>query len=47
LRFRDPRRFGLLLWTTADADRHPLISHLVMISTVPISMSGRADDAWL
>ncbi len=28
LRFRDPRRFGLLLWTTSDADRHPLIRHL-------------------
>lgn len=28
LRFRDPRRFGALLWTTAPAARHPLLAHL-------------------
>jgi len=27
LRFRDPRRFGSLLWTT-DPDSHPLLKHL-------------------
>jgi formamidopyrimidine-DNA glycosylase len=28
LRFTDPRRFGLLLWTTRDPLRHPLLRHL-------------------
>ena len=28
LRLRDPRRFGAVLWTTGDADAHPLIAHL-------------------
>ncbi len=28
LRFRDPRRFGALLWTTDAPDLHPLLSHL-------------------
>ncbi|MDR3490611.1 MAG: bifunctional DNA-formamidopyrimidine glycosylase/DNA-(apurinic or apyrimidinic site) lyase [Gammaproteobacteria bacterium] len=28
LRFRDPRRFGACLWTTADPDLHPLLSSL-------------------
>ncbi len=28
LRFRDPRRFGALLWTTAPIEQHPLLAHL-------------------
>jgi formamidopyrimidine-DNA glycosylase len=28
LRLRDPRRFGAVLWTTAPAADHPLLSHL-------------------
>jgi formamidopyrimidine-DNA glycosylase len=28
LRFRDPRRFGALLWTTDEPLLHPLLSHL-------------------
>lgn len=28
LRFRDPRRFGAILWTTADAARHVLLAQL-------------------
>jgi formamidopyrimidine-DNA glycosylase len=28
LRLRDPRRFGAVLWTSADIDRHPLLRHL-------------------
>lgn len=28
LRLRDPRRFGLLLWTAADPHRHPLLASL-------------------
>jgi formamidopyrimidine-DNA glycosylase len=28
LRLRDPRRFGAVLWTTADIERHPLLAHL-------------------
>jgi formamidopyrimidine-DNA glycosylase len=28
LRLRDPRRFGSLLWTTTDADRHKLLRDL-------------------
>jgi len=28
LRFRDPRRFGALLWTKAATGKHPLLSHL-------------------
>jgi len=28
LRLRDPRRFGAVLWTTADIDGHPLLAHL-------------------
>jgi formamidopyrimidine-DNA glycosylase len=28
LRLRDPRRFGLMLWTTADPFRHPLIKNI-------------------
>ena len=28
LRLRDPRRFGAVLWTSGDADAHPLIAHL-------------------
>ena len=28
LRLRDPRRFGLVLWTTADPARHPLLNAL-------------------
>ncbi len=28
LRLRDPRRFGSLLWTTADPARHKLLKHL-------------------
>jgi formamidopyrimidine-DNA glycosylase len=27
LRYRDPRRFGAMLWS-ADAERHPLLAHL-------------------
>ena len=28
LRLRDPRRFGAVLWTRGDVDRHPLLAHL-------------------
>ncbi len=28
LRFHDPRRFGCLLWTAADPERHPLLKNL-------------------
>ena len=28
LRLRDPRRFGAVLWTSGDADAHPLLAHL-------------------
>jgi formamidopyrimidine-DNA glycosylase len=28
LRLRDPRRFGAVLWTSADIERHPLLAHL-------------------
>ncbi|MCB1852030.1 MAG: bifunctional DNA-formamidopyrimidine glycosylase/DNA-(apurinic or apyrimidinic site) lyase [Gammaproteobacteria bacterium] len=28
LRYRDPRRFGALLWTTAPVQEHPLLVHL-------------------
>lgn len=28
LRFNDPRRFGLMLWTNAALSQHPLLSHL-------------------
>ena len=28
LRYRDPRRFGLMLWTASDPARHRLIAHL-------------------
>jgi formamidopyrimidine-DNA glycosylase len=28
LRLRDPRRFGAVLWTTGDAEAHPLLAHL-------------------
>jgi len=28
LRLRDPRRFGAVLWTTADLAMHPLLRHL-------------------
>ena len=28
LRLRDPRRFGAVLWTTEELDKHPLLAHL-------------------
>jgi formamidopyrimidine-DNA glycosylase len=28
LRFRDPRRFGAILWETGDVMRHPLLAKL-------------------
>lgn len=28
LRYRDPRRFGALLWTEGDPGQHPLLAHL-------------------
>ena len=28
LRYRDPRRFGALLWTSAPVEQHPLLAHL-------------------
>lgn len=28
LRYRDPRRFGAILWTTDPIEQHPLIAHL-------------------
>ena len=28
LRLRDPRRFGAVLWTSADIESHPLLAHL-------------------
>ena len=28
LRFNDPRRFGLIVWTDVDPNNHPLLAHL-------------------
>lgn len=28
LRFRDPRRFGAILWTTGEIEKHPLLAQL-------------------
>ncbi len=42
LRFRDPRRFGLALWTTADPLRHPLLRDIG-----PEPFSDAFGGAWL
>ena len=39
LRLRDPRRFGAVLWTSADIDTHPLLVHL---GIEPLSSELRA-----
>ena len=39
LRLRDPRRFGAVLWTSGDADAHPLLAHL---GVEPLSRSLNA-----
>jgi len=40
LRFNDPRRFGSLLFTSADPQRHPLLAHL---APEPFSSAFDAD----
>lgn len=42
LRFRDPRRFGLALWTTTDPLRHPLLRDIG-----PEPFSDAFGGAWL
>ena len=42
LRFRDPRRFGSLLWTEGDPALHPLLKHLA-----PEPLSDEFDGAYL
>jgi len=42
VRLRDPRRFGLVLWTKGDPLRHPLLSKIG-----PEPLSGSFDGAWL
>jgi len=42
MRFRDPRRFGSLLWTS-DVDRHPLIRHL---GPEPLGDAFHGDYLW-
>lgn len=42
LRLRDPRRFGLLVWTTGDPLDHPLLRHLG-----PEPLADGFDGAWL
>jgi formamidopyrimidine-DNA glycosylase len=42
LRMRDPRRFGAVLWTSGDVDKHPLIARLGVEPLSP-KFSG----AWL
>ncbi len=43
LRFNDPRRFGCLLFTAENPDRHPLLSRL---AAEPLSDAFEADDLW-
>ena len=43
LRFCDPRRFGLLLWTTEDPESHPLLKNL---GPEPLSDAFTADALW-
>jgi len=40
LRFNDPRRFGSLLYTSGDPQRHPLLAHL---APEPLSKTFDAD----
>ena len=42
LRFRDPRRFGMVLWTARDPHRHPLL-----VSLGPEPLGGAFDGAYL
>jgi formamidopyrimidine-DNA glycosylase len=42
LRFNDPRRFGCVLWTTADPLEHPLLKSLA-----PEPLSAKFDGAYL
>jgi len=42
LRLRDPRRFGMLQWTPAPAEAHPLLAHLG-----PEPLSGGFSGAYL
>ncbi|MCP4288049.1 MAG: bifunctional DNA-formamidopyrimidine glycosylase/DNA-(apurinic or apyrimidinic site) lyase [Gammaproteobacteria bacterium] len=42
VRFRDPRRFGALLWTSAPAEQHLLLSHLG-----PEPLSDEFDERYL
>lgn len=43
LRFCDPRRFGLLLWTIDDPESHPLLNNL---GPEPLSEAFTADTLW-
>ncbi|MGH8130551.1 MAG: bifunctional DNA-formamidopyrimidine glycosylase/DNA-(apurinic or apyrimidinic site) lyase [Steroidobacteraceae bacterium] len=43
LRFNDPRRFGCLLFTTGEPERHPLLARLAV---EPLSDRFAADDLW-
>ena len=43
LRFNDPRRFGCLLFTAGEPEKHPLLSRLAV---EPLSDAFKADDLW-
>jgi formamidopyrimidine-DNA glycosylase len=42
IRLRDPRRFGLVVWQTGDALKHPLLAHIG-----PEPLSDAFSGAWL
>ena len=44
LRYHDPRRFGAVLWTTADPADHPLLRHL---GPEPLAAGFDGDTLWL
>jgi formamidopyrimidine-DNA glycosylase len=43
LRFTDPRRFGALLWTNEDVNKHALLAHL---GPEPLEKDFSADTLW-
>ena len=43
LRYHDPRRFGAVLWTTADPSDHPLLRHL---GPEPLAPGFDGDTLW-
>jgi formamidopyrimidine-DNA glycosylase len=43
VRFSDPRRFGLLLWTAKDPERHPLLAGL---GPEPLEAAFDGDHLW-